>query len=307
MTHGILLCDKPAATSSHAVVSLARKALGTRRVGHAGTLDPMATGLLVLAVGEGLKILRYLALDDKRYRATIELGAETDTLDRDGRIVARSEAPANLSAREVEAAAQAFVGAIAQVPPAISALKRDGVALYKRARRGEAVEPEPRIVQVHAIAIERVQGREIELSVHAGKGFYVRALARDLARALGTVGHLAVLRRLESGRFELRNAVDHRMLALAAQGELAARAELERALLPIERALEPAPKWRLDAAGAEHVRHGRPCSIEHVLELALRPADSPLEPIVLCDEQGTLIAIGRLADSTLRVVRGLRS
>jgi len=306
VTHGVLVVDKPRGRSSHSVVAVARRALATRKVGHAGTLDPMATGVLVLAVGEGLKVLRYLALDDKVYHAVVVLGAETDTLDADGTVTRRVAVPPGLTLERVVEAARAFQGEIEQVVPAISAIKREGQPLYRRARRGEALELPVRKTHVDALEIETVAGDRIALRVKCGKGFYVRALARDLAAALGTVGHLAELRRTRSGRFELAQCVDFELLELAARGETAARERSLRALLPIEEVLDCAPRVLLDAEGAGHARHGRAIPVSH----ALGPrawGDAPVEPLLLCDEHGKLIALGRSTQDGLRVVRGVRS
>jgi tRNA pseudouridine55 synthase len=305
VSHGILLCDKPAGRSSHDVVATARKAFGTRRVGHAGTLDPMATGLLVLAIGEALKVMRYLALDDKRYIATVRLGSETDTLDAEGRITATASIPTGMTLAMVRVAAERFCGEISQCPPAISALKQDGVALYKRARRGESVEVQPRSVVVHALEVSALRGDEIDLVVHSGKGFYVRSLARDLSHSLGTLGHLSALRRTHSGRFDVADAVSfEEELAPAAKKE-ALRGELLRKLLPLDVALPAAPRLVLDAAGVEHVRQGRLIPLSHVVAGAV--SASEIEPVLLSSGAGELLAVARCSDAVLRVVRGLRT
>jgi tRNA pseudouridine55 synthase len=310
VSHGILLCDKPAGRSSHDVVATARKAFGTRRVGHAGTLDPMATGLLVLAFGEALKLMRYLALDDKRYRATVRLGRETDTLDAEGRTTGNASVPTGLTLAMVRAAAARFCGEIAQCPPAISALKRDGVALYKRARRGEQIDVQPRSVVVHALEVTALRGDEIDLVVHCGKGFYVRSLARDLAHALGTLGHLSALRRTHNGRFDVADAVAFEQeLAPVAKND-ALRGALIARLLPLDLALPAAPRLILDAAGVEHVRQGRPIPLSHVVGGAALGDGIPvpeIEPVLLTSGQGELLAVARYSQSVLRVVRGLRT
>jgi tRNA pseudouridine55 synthase len=303
--HGIVVCDKPSGRSSHNVVAIARKAFDTRRVGHAGTLDPLASGVLVLAVNEGLKILRYLTLDDKRYVARIRLGSETDTLDAEGRVTLESPVP-ELTLSQVREAARSFLGTIAQRPPAISAIKQDGVALYKRARRGETVEPAERSVEVHGLEIDRVSADEIELRLHCGKGFYVRSLARDLGRALGTYGHLAALRRTQSGQFSIESCVAFERLVAASQGDEAARAELAGAALPIEIALSGAPKLLLDAEGEAHAQHGRLVPLVHVVRGAEAVLAQSLEPVLLCGSGAQPIALGRVTPEGLQIVRGLR-
>jgi tRNA pseudouridine55 synthase len=298
----VLLCDKPRGMSSHAVVSRARRALATRHVGHAGTLDPMATGVLLLAAGEACKVLRYLVLDDKRYEATVRLGVETDSLDADGRVTVESEVPA-LTIDAVRAAARALENEIEQRAPAISAIKQGGVALYARARRGEVVEPPARLVTAYAIDVWALRGAEVDLHVHSGKGFYVRALARDLARALGTVGHLTALRRVESGCFGLERAVPFSLLEAAAEGDPDSRRALVQAMLSIREVLGSAPAVELDAAGLDHAVHGRRIALSHVVAGTL--PEHQVEPVLLCDARGRPHAIGRREDSEFRVVRGL--
>jgi tRNA pseudouridine55 synthase len=306
VNHGIVVCDKPSGRSSHDVVAVARKAFNTRRVGHAGTLDPMASGALVLAIGEGLKILRYLTLDDKRYEARIALGSETDTLDAEGRVTATAPVPHDITLARARETARAFVGVIEQRPPAVSALKQDGVAMYKRVRRGEVVEPAARSVQVHELVVDAAGGGGIALRVHCGKGCYVRSLARDLALALGTCGHLAALRRTHSGRFAVEESVAFAALAAAAGGDEGARAALSAAVIPIEAALASAPRAELDAAGEAHAQHGRVVPLSCVTSggAALHAG---VEPVLLCGAGGAPIALGRVADDGLRVVRGLRA
>jgi tRNA pseudouridine55 synthase len=269
----------------------------------------MATGLLVLGIGEGLKILRYLALDDKRYRATIRLGFETDTLDAEGATTASAALP-ELTREEVVAACTSFTGVIAQHPPAISALKQRGVALYKRVRRGERVETQARSVSVHTLEVEAVRAAEIDLSIHCGKGFYVRSLARDLARALGTLGHLSALRRVQSGCFHVAAAVSCQRGPSEPNAD-AVRLEWERGVLPIERALSGAPRLVLDAAGADHARHGRPIELAHVVSSTNVSADwvpaGEAEPLLLCGPDGRPLALARCSQAVLHVVRGLRS
>jgi tRNA pseudouridine55 synthase len=304
--HGVLLVDKPTGISSHGVVALARKALGTRRVGHAGTLDPMATGLLVLAIGEALKAMRYLALDDKRYRATLRLGQGTDTLDAQGRVDTEAAVPPGLQLADVQRAADAFVGEIEQRAPAVSAIKRDGVPLYARVRRGEQVKAPVRQVVVHTLQVLSVHAdpAEVELDVACGKGFYVRALGRDLAAALGTVGHLSALRRTRSGHFDVDASVPLERLRRAAQGDEAARSALISELLPLPTALPMAPVLRLGEQQVEDARHGRSLQRERVH--GAPPGLGPVEPLLLLDAAGAPVALARAEGDRVRVVRGVR-
>jgi tRNA pseudouridine55 synthase len=300
---GLLRVDKSKGPSSHRAVAIARKALGTRDVGHAGTLDPLASGVLVLGVAEGLKLLRYIVLDDKRYRATVVLGTETSTLDAEGEVTARKPVPDRLNVARVQAVAERFVGTIEQRVPEISAVKQGGTALYKRARRGEKVDAPVRSVVVHAIMILAVAGDRVELEVSCGKGFYVRSLARDLAHALDTVGHIGELRRLQSGEHTLEHALPLEVLERAAQGDAAARDEATAALIAPSAALPGAARLTLSEEGATHARHGRAVLAQHTVEGAL-PRE--LEPILLLDAAGTLLALARRDGEALRIVRGIK-
>jgi tRNA pseudouridine55 synthase len=303
--HGVLAVDKPRGPTSHDVVARVRKALGTRAVGHAGTLDPMATGVLVVAVGEGTKLVRWLTADDKVYRATVALGAETDTLDADGEVVERAPVPPELDRGRAAAVAARFVGTQRQRPPAFSAIKVDGRALHERARRGEEVEVPEREVTVRRLeilAVERdADGARVELEVEAAKGFYVRSLGRDLARALGTRGHLTALRRLRSGAFGLEGAVSGALLERAAAGDEPAKAELRASLRPLAAACEGMPRVTLDARGVEDARHGRPIRASAVA------LEEGAEPVALLDPEGRLVAVGKRERGRLRVVRGVRT
>lgn len=294
MKHGILIVDKPQGPTSHDVVAWARRAFATRSVGHAGTLDPMATGVLVLAVGEGTKLVRWLTADDKRYRARIALGAETDTLDADGEIVERASVP-EIDVDRVRAAAAPFLGATKQRAPAFSAIKVDGKPLHERARRGEAVEAPERDVEVRTVEILEASDGAIELEIEASKGFYVRSFARDLARALGTRGHLTMLRRLSSGRFTLDGALDGEVLRKAREDE-DARTIARAHLRPLAAACASMPHLVLDERGVADVRHGR------AMTATLRA-----DPIALLDERGELVGIGACDGERLRITRGIRA
>ena len=212
--HGLLLVDKPRGITSHGAVSLARRALGTRTIGHGGTLDPMATGLLVFGVGEGTKLLAMLGGQDKTYRAALKLGQSTHTWDADSDVVAEASVPL-LALSDIEQAARRFVGTYMQRAPAVSAIKRGGEALYKKVRRGEHVEAPLREVTVRELRIESYDDGVIHLWVRCAKGFYVRSLGQELAAALGTLGHLCALRREQSGDFSVDDAVAPEVLEAA--------------------------------------------------------------------------------------------
>ena len=201
---GVLLVDKPAGITSHAVVAAARRALGEPRIGHAGTLDPFATGLLVLLVGRATRLLPYLDAEPKRYRAVIRFGTETDTADPGGEVVASAPLPAE---RDVIRALPALTGELEQVPPVYSAKRIGGRRAYDLAREGVEVAMKPARVRVHSWDVLRWDGTELEAEITCGGGTYIRSLARDLGRAVASAAHLAALRRTQSGRFDIGEAV----------------------------------------------------------------------------------------------------
>jgi tRNA pseudouridine55 synthase len=221
---GILLVDKPAGLTSHDVVARARRVLSVRRVGHAGTLDPMATGLLVLGVGAATRLLGPLAGSDKTYEATVRLGQTTVTDDREGEVLATTPA-GHLSDDDVRAALAAQTGPLLQVPSAVSAVKVEGRRAYDRVRSGEQVELAPRAVTVHALEVHDVRRPtpdllDVDVTVRCSAGTYIRAIARDAGAALGVGGHLTALRRTASGPFDVTRAapVEDAAAALAAGG-----------------------------------------------------------------------------------------
>jgi tRNA pseudouridine55 synthase len=204
VTDGLVVLDKPSGWTSHDVVARLRRLAGTRRVGHAGTLDPMATGVLVVGIGQATRILGHLALSDKEYDATIRLGVSTTTDDAEGEVVADTgDAAARVPAAEVAEAMTVLTGDIEQVPSSVSAIKIDGVRAYQRARAGEAVALAPRPVRVAAFDLLDRRGADLDVHVTCSTGTYVRALARDLGTALGVGAHLTALRRTRVGGFTL--------------------------------------------------------------------------------------------------------
>lgn len=202
---GVLVIDKPRGMTSHDVVSRVRRARKTREVGHAGTLDPMATGVLVVLVGEATKLAPYLTADDKEYEAEIALGVETDSLDADGNETRRAPVPEKWADR-LASATLAERARTSQVPPSVSAVHVDGARAHERVRRGEEVVLAPRDVSVRAIDVLDVGKASLRVKLLVSKGYYVRAFARDLAERLGTVAHLVALRRVRSGVFSLDRA-----------------------------------------------------------------------------------------------------
>ncbi|MBV9009181.1 MAG: tRNA pseudouridine(55) synthase TruB [Verrucomicrobia bacterium] len=219
---GVLLVDKAAGMTSHDVVALVRKRLQLKKVGHCGTLDPIATGLLLLTLGRGTKIQDLLMAEDKEYSGTIVLGVTTSSQDREGEITETRDVPV-LSEEQIRAAFEKFRGDFYQVPPMVSAIKRGGVPLYKLARQGKTVEREPRLVHVYRYSIDRISLPEIDFTVHSSKGFYVRTYAHDIGEALGCGGHLAALRRTKSGRFDVAHALPVNELTNLPPQEISAR------------------------------------------------------------------------------------
>lgn len=203
---GVLLVDKARGMTSHDVVAIARRALGTRKVGHCGTLDPLATGLLLITIGRGTKIQDLLMSEDKEYVGTIRLGEVTDSQDGDGRVLETNPVP-EFTREQIQRAFDKFRGDFYQTPPMVSAIKKNGVPLYKLAREGKHIEREPRFVRVYAQEVRDIRLPEIEFLVVCSKGFYVRTYANDIGRELGCGAHLSALRRTKSGRFSVDNAV----------------------------------------------------------------------------------------------------
>ncbi len=216
---GVLLVDKARGMTSHDVVAIARRALGTKKVGHCGTLDPLATGLLLITIGRGTKIQDLLMSEDKEYVGTIRLGEVTDSQDADGQVIESNPVPA-FAREQIQRAFDKFRGDFYQTPPMVSAIKKNGVPLYKLARQGKQIEREPRFVRVYAQEIRDIRLTEIDFLVVCSKGFYVRTYANDIGRELGCGGHLSALRRTKSGRFSVDNAVSVEDLKALPRAEL---------------------------------------------------------------------------------------
>jgi tRNA pseudouridine55 synthase len=250
MQSGILLLDKPEGLTSFEVVRRVRRALKLRKIGHLGTLDPFATGLLPLCLKEATKLVPYLMPEPKTYRAVVRLGVATDTQDLTGREVARSEiwpTPA-----EVRRAAAGFEGELMQTPPMYSALHYQGRRLYQLARRGEVVALTPRRVMVHRLLVEAIELPRVTLTVTCSQGTYVRTLAHDLGAALGCGGHLAALRRLKVGAFRVEDALTLDALNEMSPAELAAR------IIPMSRCLTGMKRVTVAPEEARLMRQGRP-------------------------------------------------
>ena len=296
---GWLILDKPRGLGSTQAVSAVKRVLrqgghAKTKVGHGGTLDPLAEGVLPIALGEATKLAGRMLDASKIYDFTIRFGEETDTLDTEGVGVATSDARPTLA--EVEAVLARFTGPIEQVPPAYSALKVDGQRAYDLARAGEAVELKARGVIIHALTITRHPGLRwgnekvevVTLTADVSKGTYIRSLARDIAHALGTCGHVTHLRRTKAGPFAQQQAISLDKLEEVAKG-----ASLQDLLLPLEAGLDDIPALHLDQTGAQAVRQGR--------VLSGMPQSSGL---YLAKLGSVPVALMEISDGTAKVVRG---
>jgi tRNA pseudouridine55 synthase len=248
---GLLVVDKPAGITSHDVVNRLRRVYGTKKVGHAGTLDPMATGVLIMGIGKATRLLNFLQGTAKEYRATARFGVTTSTEDAEGEVLTKT--PCDLDIEAVREAAAKFVGEISQLPPMVSAIKVNGEALYKAARRGEEVEREPRTVRIYALEVESFdpESQSATLYVKCSSGTYIRTLGADLGAALGCGAHLTALRRLSVGSFKESESVP-----LAELQELE-RADAEARILPMHEAMRDFPRRVVDEAELDDVSHGR--------------------------------------------------
>ena len=274
--NGILLLDKPKGMTSNAALQKAKRLLKVRKAGHTGSLDPMATGLLPLCLGEGTKVSKFLLEADKRYWTTLQLGQETTTGDAEGEVM--EEAPVTVTEGDVRAVVEGFLGEIEQVPSIYSAIKQGGEPLYKKARRGEEVEaPKARNVTIHEIRMVALSGDRLELDIHCSKGTYVRTLATDIGRALGCYAHLAELRRTASGPFRIEDAVTMEVLEAEELDQRRARA------LPVDRALEEFPAVELGEAAAYYLLQGQPVMVPK----------APEAPFLrLYDDEGKFLGVG---------------
>jgi len=281
MEAGLLPVDKPVGPTSHDVVAQARRAFGLRRIGHTGTLDPFASGLLLLCLGPATRLAEYWLGLDKTYEATMRLGSLTDTLDIDGVEVAQDDHWRGLEATSVHDACGEMRGLQAQMPPAFSAKKVKGVRAYARARAGEAVELAPVSIQIHELRCTRVSLPDVSFVVRCSSGTYVRAIARDLGKRLGTGAHLTSLRRTAIGRMSVRDAVS--------VDDFADAARCAAALIPPRDALPTLDTIEIDSAETERIRLGQ----------AL-PAPSTEDGLVALVSGPTLVAVASVEDGTIR-------
>jgi tRNA pseudouridine55 synthase len=247
---GVLVVDKPVGLTSHDVVQIIRRGTNIRRAGHTGTLDPRASGVLVVLIGPAVRLSEYVSASDKRYQATIRLGSSTDTFDAEGRITSSASVD-SITEEQFEEILEQYVGEIEQVPPPYSAIKIGGRKAYEMAREGEEVNLEPRVIQVYSLELLEWDPPEAVVDVFCSSGTYVRSLANDLGNALGVGAHLVGLRRTKSGRFTLRDAVPLRRLQ-----EAFVAGDWYKHLIPAAEALADWPMVELDGDQVELVRHG---------------------------------------------------
>ena len=318
--HGLLVVDKEPGFTSHDVVALARRALGTQAVGHTGTLDPSATGLLILVVGEATKLSRYLSAEKKSYEAIFRLGSETDTLDADGQIIATQSVP-EVDTQQVQKACNRFLGFHKQKVPIVSAVRVQGKRLHEIHRKQKEeqkkgtegalseniVEAPSRQVELKEVRVLDVDKVDIRIRLKTGSGFYVRSFCRDLAHKLHTIGHVTQLRRTSLGSFAEKQA--HPMQILipnSDEGDREGKKQLVRShLISMAEALQTFPCITLDAKGSEDAFHGRAIHEQHILHWHREKEDTDTL-IGLIGETGKALALARQEGELLHVVRGFR-
>jgi len=279
---GVLVVDKPVGMTSHDVVQVIRRGTNIHRAGHTGTLDPRASGVLVVLIGPAVRLSEYVSASDKRYQATVHLGSTTDTFDAEGKITS-SGSVENITEEQFEEALQQFIGEIQQVPPPYSAIKVQGRKAYEMARQGEEVELQPRTIKVYSLELLEWNPPEAVIDVFCSSGTYVRSLANDLGAVLGCGAHLVGLRRTKSGRFTLRDAVSlHRLQEAFHVGDW------YKFLIPAAEALGDWPMVELDGDQVELIRHGHRILAEGEVKGWVRGIS----------QQGDLVALMELDEAT---------
>jgi tRNA pseudouridine55 synthase len=273
---GVLIIDKPTGMTSHDVVQVVRRGTNIRRAGHTGTLDPRASGVLIVLIGPAVRLSEYISAEDKRYQAMVRLGERTDTYDGDGTTTGMS--PVEVTTTQLEEALQSFVGEIKQVPPSHSAIKIRGHRAYELARKGEKVELEPRIIKVHSLELVEWNPPDAVIDVHCSSGTYVRSLANDLGEKLGCGGMLSGLRRMKSGRFSLRDSIPLRKLKEAFED-----GTWYKYLIPAAEALADWPSIILNPEEVEAVRHGHRIHGEGEAGVMVRAITEQGELVALMD------------------------
>ena len=280
---GIVVLDKANGLSSNAALQEVKRLYEANKAGHAGSLDPLATGVLPVCLGEATKVSQFLLDSDKRYRARIKLGIRTDTGDSEGSIIERNEG-ISVSRKAIERALTKFKGEVEQVPPMHSAIKMNGVPLYKLARKGIAVEREPRLVTLYQICLVEFVNSELELEISCSKGTYIRTIADDLGQELGCGAHVIELRRTQAGVFTEKDSISSEELAL--EKENRGLDKIDQFLIPMDRAIQDLPEVNLPSISASHVKNGQAVLVRHL----------PKNGLVRMYEDEQFIGIGSIDD-----------
>lgn len=280
---GIVVLDKANGLSSNAALQEVKRLYEANKAGHAGSLDPLATGVLPVCLGEATKVSQFLLDSDKRYRVRIKLGIRTDTGDSEGSIIERNEG-ISVSRKAIERALTKFKGEVEQVPPMHSAIKMNGVPLYKLARKGITVEREPRLVTLYQICLVEFVNSELELEISCSKGTYIRTIADDLGQELGCGAHVIELRRTQAGVFTEKDSISAEELAL--EKEDRGLDKIDQFLIPMDRAIQNLPEVNLPSITASHVKNGQAVLVRHL----------PKNGLVRMYEDEQFIGIGSIDD-----------
>lgn len=280
---GIVVLDKTTGLSSNAALQQVKRLYEANKAGHTGSLDPLATGVLPICLGEATKVSQFLLDADKQYRVRIKLGVRTDTCDSEGTVIEEID-PMAVEREQVVEALRQFEGEIEQLPPMYSALKKDGVPLYKLAREGKTVEREPRRVTIHRIELTAFIDREVELEIDCTKGTYVRTIADDLGQSLGCGAHVVALRRTRAGDFYEADCIKSTLLEN--EKEQGGLETIDRHLFPMDKAVAHLPDVHMPTVTADQVRNGQAVTVRHL------PADG----LVRMYEEDSFFGIGIIDD-----------
>lgn len=286
--NGIIIVDKPQGKTSHDIVYFIRRLTGIKKVGHTGTLDPMATGVLPICIGAATKIADMLTLSDKEYVAELILGKTTDTQDAEGQVL--SEKKVNCTEDEIRAAVMSFIGEIEQVPPMYSAIKQNGKKLYELARQGVEVERKPRKVTINSIDILKIDGKSVTIDVSCSKGTYIRTLCEDIGNKLGTGAYMNTLRRIKTGIFDLSQSHTLEELGTLKSGDTGT---LKEVLIPTDRVFEDLPCIKLNEKQKRSVVNGVRMTYKGIENQDYR----------VYDENGEFLCVSKIVDGRLTLVK----
>lgn len=283
--NGIIIIDKPMGRTSHDMVYVMRKLTGIKKVGHTGTLDPMATGVLPVCIGNATKVADMLTLSDKRYIAELVLGRTTDTQDADGKVL--TECEVNCTEEEIRAAVMSFVGEFEQVPPMYSAIKQNGKKLYELARQGIEVERKSRRITIHSIDILKIDGNHVTIDVSCSKGTYIRTLCEDIGKKLGVGAYMNTLRRTKTGPFSIEESY-----TVEDVEKLKENGQLESVMIPVDRMFEEYPKITLNSKQVKSVTNGMAMTYRGGAEG---------QTYRVYDENGKFLCISKITDGRLKL------